>query len=132
MAYLKTKGQKALFLVSSYQEKADERSQFNYLANLIQANGFDYINLNNYNAQMGMDAQNDYFDNAHLNTFGAEKYTKFVANYVTTNYNLADHRGDAMYEDWEKGTEQWSVLLAQMKEEINNLPDDTEKETADD
>lgn len=131
LTYLQARGQKAMFLVTSYQESAKERSQYNYLASVIQSYGFDYLNLNDFNGQMRMDPEHDYYDIRHLNIFGAEKYSKYVATYVAAKYHLADHRNDAAFSAWAQGYVQWEGLAAQMKEEIDNLTSDSEMDLED-
>ena len=80
---------------------------------------------------MQMDPAHDYFDERHLNIFGAEKYTKYVADYVAAKYHLADHRGVAAFEAWAQGYVQWKGLAAQMKEDIQSLTDDSEMDLED-
>ncbi len=37
-----------------------------------------------------------------MNSFGAEKFTRYVSEYLVNHYNLHDHRGDKQYQSWEK------------------------------
>jgi hypothetical protein len=38
--------------------------------------------------------------NTHVNFSGAERFTKYVGNYLYNNYILADHRNDENYSQW--------------------------------
>jgi hypothetical protein len=118
LAYLKAHNQKALFLVVSYQETIQERMQYNYLAEIIRSEGFDYLNANDFNARMALDDETDLFNENHLNLFGAEKFTRTVAEYLKAHYALPDHRSDPAYGDWETGYRDWEKIATTTKQEI--------------
>ena len=65
--------------------------------------GVDYINLASPEAfeTMGIDVDTDFRDSTnHTNQYGAEKTSIYLANWLTENYNLEDHRGE--YTDWDE------------------------------
>lgn len=119
--YLKTKDQKSIFVVSPYVESESERRQYNYLANIIRDSGFDYLNFNDFYKELGIDESQDFYDNNHMNIFGAEKYTKFLSAYLSENYDLPDRREDASYSGWQKGYETWLQESNELKTTIHNL-----------
>ncbi len=117
LSYLKEKNQKALFVVTTYSETDEERQQYNYLSDIVISNGFDYVNANDYNEAMQMDPHNDYYNDAHTNIYGAEKYTKFVAAYLTQHYAVPD-QSDSTYRRWADGYENWMQQVDLVKEAI--------------
>jgi hypothetical protein len=134
--YLKAKDQKALFVVTTYAETDTDRRQYNYLADILHTYGFDYLNANDYNDETDMDPQNDYYNRAHTNINGAEKYTKFVADYLKQHYDMPDRRNDDAYQSWVEGYEVWTKTVSEVKAEIQQDKADNAKEdvadTADD
>lgn len=43
----------------------------------------------------------------HLNLYGANKTSEFLANYLKENYELKDHRDDKKYENWNADLEKY-------------------------
>ena len=126
--YLKAREQQTLFVVTTYVEREEERKQYNYLKEIIEENGFDYLNANDYNAVMNMDETTDYYNDNHTNIYGAEKYTAFLANYIDEKYDLPDRREDPAYSDWYAGYERWVELSDATKSEITALIEQRETE----
>jgi hypothetical protein len=98
--YLKTTNKKVLFIVHSYCISKDDQKKYNYLKSDIEANGFDYLNCNDYYKEIGLDYSTDFYNENHVNVLGADKYTAFVTEHLTKNYSLPDRRSDAAYSYW--------------------------------
>lgn len=121
LEYCKSKNLHVLFVVAPYQEKDIQRKIYNYTSDRIKSYGFDFVNFNDYYSQIGIDFSTDFYNNDHLNIFGAEKYTKFLAKYITDNYKIPDRRDDPQYADWYKLMPNWDGSVAQLKQTILNL-----------
>jgi len=52
----------------------------------------DWINL---------DINTDFMDQNHLNFYGAQKLSSWLSDWLSQNYDLADHRGDSKYYQWD-------------------------------
>lgn len=50
------------------------------------ANGCDYINLFRHLDELGINAETDFQDEAHLNKYGAEKVADYLGDYIVKNY----------------------------------------------
>lgn len=62
--------------------------------NHIDAINFQYLDL--------VDFDTDCYDSySHLNPSGARKVTDYLGNYLTSHYDLTDHRDETMYANWE-------------------------------
>ncbi|MEG2250842.1 MAG: hypothetical protein RSD09_04605, partial [Bacilli bacterium] len=81
MEYCKSLDKKILFVINTYSEEPSHREIYNYLDQRIKSYGFDFLNINNFNEEIGMDETKDYYNVNHVNIYGAEKYTKFLSNY---------------------------------------------------
>lgn len=103
--YLKGQGQQALFIVSPYRVEPEEQMMFNYMKPIIASYGYEFVNMNEYYEEIGIDFYTDYDDfGGHVNTMGAEKCTDYLAE-LLKSYDLPDKRGMEGYDSWEKSYE---------------------------
>lgn len=69
----------------------------------------DYLDLNLKLNEVGIDWKTDSLDKGdHLNISGAQKVTKYLGEYLKSEYELPDHRGEAPYAAWDKEAEEYS------------------------
>lgn len=71
--------------------------------------GVPYVDFDQHTDEMGLDYDTDTIDGGeHLNVYGAEKFTKFLGNYVRDNYPLTDYRNDPVYAQvWQEKCERF-------------------------
>lgn len=63
--------------------------------------GLRYLDLNLHIEEMGLEWEKSTTDEGnHLNVYGAEKVSVYLAKYMRENLELPDHRGDPAYESW--------------------------------
>lgn len=63
----------------------------------------DFIDMNVGPAKVEIDWMTETFDGGdHLNLAGTQKVTSFVGEYLSTTFDLVDHRGDSGYQNWEE------------------------------
>nr|WP_302167814.1 hypothetical protein [uncultured Schaedlerella sp.] len=96
----KKSGCQVLFTVSPYLTSKEHQMQLNTMKDIIEENGFQYLNANEYYEKMDVDFSCDFYNGNHMNCIGAEKYTEFLEEYIELTYRLTDHRGDVQYDDW--------------------------------
>ena len=69
-----------------------------YLAiqQLADEYGVDYLdfNLDDVWDAAGVDVQTDFYNAAHINTYGAVKTSQYLADYLVEHYQIPDRRGD--------------------------------------
>lgn len=58
--------------------------------------------------------------NIHMNLSGARKVTDYIGSILRTDFNVADHRGEAGYEQWE---DDYKVYRQCVLDKISNLDD---------
>ena len=121
LEYCKEKEHKVLFIVHSYLQAKSHKIRYNYMKEVIEQYGFDFLNTNDYYKEIGLDYSKDFYDNNHTNVFGAEKYTDFVAKYIDEKYNLPDKRGDEAFSDWNTCYDEFVVKTEKSKKAINKL-----------
>ena len=94
-----------LFTFSPYSMSAEESATANAVAEYVEKRGFSCLNCNSDKivSDIGLDWDEDFYNNHHVNYVGAQKYTRFLSEYLMKHYGLDDHSGDATYADWESG-----------------------------
>lgn len=82
----------------------DEQRQtvFNSAAQYAREQGVDFIDFGKLSEELKLDSERDFADGNHCNADGAFKVTKAVGNYLSKQFELADHRGDEAYTLWEQ------------------------------
>lgn len=102
LEFCKSENIEALFVVSPRIVWQDTEARFNKIGDIVNSYGYNFLNSNDYYEQMGIDFSKDFYNYAHVNLFGAEKYTLFLEDYLKENYELPDHRGEEGYSSWEE------------------------------
>lgn len=106
--YLQKNNINALFIVSPMMLDEEMQMKFNYIGNIVDSYGYDYVNFNNYYEEIGLDFATDFYDGGgHANALGAEKCTEFLGQYLTENYEFVDKRGEEKYSTWDAAYEYW-------------------------
>lgn len=65
--------------------------------------------------QIPIDLQTDFRDQDHLNYLGAVKATDYISEFLITNFQFADRRGDKKYRLWEEMEYDYSLVEEQVK-----------------
>ncbi|NLL78169.1 MAG: SGNH/GDSL hydrolase family protein [Clostridiales bacterium] len=106
--YLKKEKLQSLFILSPTVMEEEKQMMYNYMTDIIESYGYDFLNMNDYYEEIGLDFSTDFSDyGGHTNALGAEKCTAFLADYIVNNYSLTDKRGDERYAKWDAAYEQW-------------------------
>ena len=98
--YLSEKGINALFVAGPIPVDKDTQAKYNCIGQIVESYDYNFLNTNDYYEEMGIDFTKDFYNEGHVNVYGAEKYTRFVADYIKTNYEIKDHRSESEYSDW--------------------------------
>lgn len=132
--YLKENELQALFILTPYAYEFEEKQQnFNYMEDIIQTYGYEFLNLNNHLEEMGFDFATDFYDGGvHTNAIGGEKCTEFLAAYIKGHYTFTDKRGDKAYQSWDDSYALWSQrmeaarakITADIKNQIHTVPEE--------
>ena len=85
-----------------------------------EEHGLDYINFLPLNDEIGIDMQTDTYDaGLHLNIYGAEKLSVYLAHILSEQYGVPDRRGDPAYEaDWARKCADYDALYAAQLAEL--------------
>ncbi len=93
LATLKETGAQALFYVSPYVLKDEDAEKYAHIRDVVEAAGYDWLDMNQYYDEIGLDFSRDFSDyGVHTNAVGAQKCTVFLGEYLRDHYDLPDHR----------------------------------------
>lgn len=118
--YCEEKGIQALLTVSPYYFSEEEFMEINSLEKIAEERGFLFLNANKYLDEMGIDYAEDFYNEGHVNTQGAKKYTEFVSRYLVDHFEIPDHRGDAAYDSWKDTYEVYAGKLERTEKSLNS------------
>lgn len=119
--YISTTDCNYLFVVSPYIEEVAHKENFNYIADIIEKYGYNFLDTNDYYDEMKINFDTDLYNYAHVNIFGADKYTDFLIQYLQENYDLPNRKNDEKYKDWLELLPEWNKKVKQLKNIINIL-----------
>lgn len=84
------------------------------------ADEFDvgYLDMN-LAPEISIDWQKDTKDGGdHMNAWGAEKVSSYLAQYLSQQYAVADHRGESGYESWEEGLKEHEKAMEEARKKV--------------
>lgn len=103
--YLTKNHVEALFTVGPYVIDEDTQQVYNTIGDIVNSYGYRFLNTNEYYQEMGIDFATDFYNKNHVSIYGAQKYTRFVADYIVNHYGIEDHRGDDLYGFWQENAQ---------------------------
>ncbi len=114
----KEKGFDLLFFITPFTTHmaTDKQPYYNSLADFAGERGIPFINCNLLYDEIGLDPGKDFSTGSHLSITGAEKTTRFLAEYLEKHYHLEDHRGDDRYIRWELNLQERKAEREQRKQ----------------
>ncbi|MBO4988577.1 MAG: SGNH/GDSL hydrolase family protein [Lachnospiraceae bacterium] len=96
-SFLKENKQDALFVVAPCTFKEEYYAQMNYMKDIIEQEGFQYLNVHDV---VDYDCTTEYLDGGHSNILGAKKCSEALGEYIINRYALPDKRDEDGYESW--------------------------------
>ncbi len=98
ISYIRDNDINALFVDAPHIVNEKEISRTNTVLNILDEHGMSYIAYNIPSvidaSGMNINTDEDFYDKAHLNYYGAEKFTSALSAYINDNYHLPDRRRD--------------------------------------
>ena len=95
--YLETQEYEVLFISTPEARTQLEAERINTLCSIVSERGFDTLVCP---TDETYDRVNDFYNDAHTNYYGAEKFSAFLAEYLDSNYDLPDRRNDEKCSAW--------------------------------
>ncbi|MBR5507705.1 MAG: hypothetical protein IKV88_06650, partial [Clostridia bacterium] len=101
IAYCKEKGYELLFVNTPHYLSPHEEERMNTIEDILEEEGIPYVNYDVVDESV-YSLEEDFYNDGHVNYYGAEKFTADFAKYIDENYDLPDRRGDEdVSKDWD-------------------------------
>lgn len=105
-----------LFVSTPYRMKIGEQERNNTIAGIVAEYGFEFLDCNLYNEQIGLNYQTDFYNRLHTNVIGAEKVTHFIGDYITKNYDVSTEHTKSTKKEWDQVVRKYDERLADKRE----------------
>lgn len=97
-----------VFMISPYQGIVEsEQMIFNRCGEIAEEEGIPFLDFNRMYDELGLNPETDMAEASHLNYRGTEKLSRYLAGWLVSNYDLADHRDDEAYASWDENAADW-------------------------
>ena len=108
-----SRGIDVLLTTVPYAANEESLRGMSYTYKLAEEYGVPYLDSHSIAAVLNTktDFVNSYEDNSHMNVSGAEKFSRFMADYISENYDIPDRRADERYAVWESYAEEYCKKL---------------------
>lgn len=103
--YTKEKNIPLVVMTTPYVVTPNEQGYLNYVETICEQEGVTYIDFNKMYDELNLDFKTDMAENVHLNFSGTKKLTSYLGDYIVSNYEITDHRGDPEYSSWDVDAE---------------------------
>lgn len=111
-AEVKSAGGRLLLLTAPCPLTVDARRKYGWLHRYAEERGIDYLDLNAHYDALGIDAKRDFYDDSHLNVFGAEKATRYIGKYLLEHYDLNTKHAAEVQAQWDSACGRYDRLKA--------------------
>lgn len=120
LEYCKGIEPEVIFVSAPFSSLSGKEGMIRTALDICEEEGFDTLDFNSgpLQHQLGVDWNHDFYNYKHMNWYGAEKYTDYLASYLAEEYELDDHRQEPGYESWHKAVDT-------LKAEIQNAEKNT-------
>lgn len=97
--FLKDQDYQVLFFDTPHCHSATEAKRMNTMCDILESKGFSYLVCDVNDGQYNL--KNDFYNDGHVNYYGAEKFTAWFGEYLKNSYDFPDRRLDKKCDkDW--------------------------------
>lgn len=104
VAYCREENIQLLLFLSPTYRCIPEAAVAQLTADVTAIEGVIFKNFHEDWAEIGIDNSNDWYDTAHFNCYGAEKFSRYLSGYLTETFSL-EPTGDADIDLWDRRVE---------------------------
>lgn len=114
-----SRGIEVLLVNVPYPATEEQQKWANSVDLIAQEYGVNYLNF--FYEDTGIDFFTDCYDeNSHLNPSGARKITKYLGEYLQSEYGIPDRRGEAEYAHWNEDYKEYSEDKWEVMQNLRN------------
>ncbi len=108
-----------LLVASPFAVTRQDAMELNRMEEIAQEYGIPFLNANRHYGEIGLDFSRDFYDENHVNLYGAEKYTDFLAAYIREHYEIPSQKEAAVRERWDGIYEQYALEAEAARDELD-------------
>lgn len=115
--YIKENNLNVLFIDTPTYVSEEQSAIRNTIEKIVTDAGYNYLSYNSraMETEYPFVLETDFYNSAHVNYYGAEKFTDYFAAFLNDHYDLPDHRGDKACEP------DWKGIYDKVKKRIKTL-----------
>lgn len=114
-----------LLLVSSpFVVSPDDVMELNRIAEVAETYGVPFLDMNRCYEEIGLSFSVDFYDDDHVNFYGAEKYTDYLAKYILEHYEFSGERSDSITASWDSVYERYALEAEAAEDKLRTIIDD--------
>lgn len=106
--YCDGNGVEVLFFSNPYILTDNQKMKHNYISSLVNEHGYDFVDFNDLYDEMDVDFGKDFYNENHMNVYGAEKFSMVLGEYLVNAYGLQDKRENDDYSSWNESYIAWN------------------------
>ncbi len=120
--YIKANNLNVIFVVPIRYFEPEYNRKLNKVIEIIQKNNINVLNFNTLEDFNEIDFSKDYYNSAHLNVYGATKYTLYLSRYIKEHYDIINHKEDENYKSWNSEYERFKAKYKEItKQDFNEF-----------
>ncbi len=111
--YSKEQDIELFLVVTPYITNDEDETVYNRFREIAEFYGLHFNSTNYDYDEIGLDFDQDFNDESHLNYWGAYKFTDYLGGQLKSRYDIPDRRGEAGYETWQANFEEIADYVRQ-------------------
>lgn len=88
------------------------------IASIVNEYGYDFVSFENSFAEMGLIPSEDFYNDDHVNIYGAEKTTRYIGQYIVDRYNVKTEHSQEDKDRWNLCVEKMNTVIDKAKNDF--------------
>lgn len=115
----KKEDKNVVFVSTPWIIDEENQQKSNYMKRIVEEAGFRFLDGNQYQEEMGLDYSKDFYNARHVNAAGAEKFSKFLGEYLIQEFQFTKIEKESVVESWEKAEALYDNKMEAFMERYN-------------
>lgn len=121
--YCKQHDLDVLFVTTPRIIDSEYEKQMNYIQNIVEAKGYDFINMNRHLDDIGFDFEKHFYNATHINVLGAYVCTQYLAGYIQDRYDIVSTDKLPNEGSWEQAYEDYISVYEEVLKSLEAARD---------
>ena len=112
---VKSEGSELVLITIPYIEIPEDRKTYEEATLIASQEGVILINYNQYFDSIGLNLEEDFHDDSHLNYWGSSKFSDYIGDFLMSFEGVEDNRNVPGYESWDENAKLIKLELESYK-----------------